>query len=88
MSEPEEENEKIRGGPFTWYIIYFAGTGLYFTVYYILIEYINIGKLLALIMFAVLPAYIMYINQFYVFYTEEFDPEKTPMETEHYKEDE
>lgn len=88
MTENDSDDEKIRGGPFTWYIIYFAGAGIYMGFYYVMIEYVNVGMNIALFLFLLLPFYLMYINEFYIFYTEEFDPEKPPTETEHYGDDE
>lgn len=87
MTDSDEDDDKIRSGPFTWYIIYFIGSGLYLAFYYFMIEYINVGMTIAVGLFLLLPFYLTYVNEFYIFYTEEFDPEKPPTETEHYGEE-
>lgn len=79
MSQSSEDSTS-RGDGKTWYVIYITGASLYLLVYYLLIEIVNVGMYIAVLLFLTLPFYIMYLNEFYVFYTEEFDPEKPPIE--------
>lgn len=56
-----------------WWVINGIGYGLYFIIYYAILEIIGISLLLALILFFTFPFYAVYINNFYKFYTEEYE---------------
>lgn len=80
--QADTEEGTDRGGPLTWFLMYIVGTGSYIAIFYALTEYIGIGWNLAFFLYVFLPFLITYINKFYEFYVNEFDPDETPLDKE------